>query len=176
MHIDLADLPDNVEMLQRMVRRLAPEPATPTEPQAEIEPPRLIVQKLQRSQFGRCAERLDDDQLRFGFEDLHADIARVEATLPLATVKTPRLRLDRPSLPAHLPREDMRLDLEHQACPCCGGELHVIGKTVSEMLDHVPARLRVIRICRPRYGCRACGTIHQAPAPERPIAKGLASP
>jgi len=35
---------------------------------------------------------------------------------------------------------------------------------------------RVIRICRPRYGCRACGTIHQAPAPERPIAKGLASP
>jgi hypothetical protein len=28
----------------------------------------------------------------------------------------------------------------------------------------------------PRYGCRACGTIHQAPAPERPIAKGLASP
>jgi transposase len=52
----------------------------------------------------------------------------------------------------------------------------VIGETVSEMLDHVPARLQVIRICRPRYGCRACGTIHQAPAPERPIAKGLASP
>ena len=70
----------------------------------------------------------------------------------------------------------MRLDLEHQACPCCGGELHLIGETVSEMLDHVPARLRVIRICRPRYGCRACGTIHQAPAPERPIAKGLATP
>ena len=77
------------------------------------------------------------------------------------------------SLPAHLPREDMRLDLEHQACPCCGGELHLIGETVSEMLDHVPARLRVIRICRPRYGCRACGTIHQASALERLIAKGL---
>ena len=30
--------------------------------------------------------------------------------------------------------------------------------------------------CRPRYGCRACGTIHQVPAPERPIAKGLATP
>ena len=39
----------------------------------------------------------------------------------------------------------------------------------------MPARLRVIRIRRPRYGCRACGSIHQAPAPERPIAKGLAS-
>ena len=176
MDIDLAALPDNVETLQRMVRTLAAERANLTEAQAEIERLRLIVQKLQRSQFGRRAERLDDDQLQLGFEDLNADIARVEATLPLATVKTPRSRSDRPSLPAHLPREDLRLDLEHQACPCCGGELHVIGETVSEMLDHVPARLRVIRICRPRYGCRACGTIHQAPAPERPIAKGLASP
>jgi transposase len=34
----------------------------------------------------------------------------------------------------------------------------------------------VVRIRRPKYGCRACGTIHQAPAPERVIAKGLASP
>jgi transposase len=70
----------------------------------------------------------------------------------------------------------MRIDLDQQTCPCCGGELHAIGETISEMLDHVPARLRIIRIYRPRYGCRACGTIHQAAAPERPIAKGLATP
>jgi transposase len=176
MNIDLATLPDDVETLQRMVRTLAAERTHLSEAQAEIERLQLIVQKLQRSQFGRRAERLDDDQLQLGFEDVNTDIARVEATLPPATVKMPRSRPDRPSLPAHLPREDMRLDLEHQACPCCGGELHMIGETVSEMLDHVPARLRVIRICRARYGCRACGTIHQAPAPERPIAKGLASP
>lgn len=53
--------------------------------------------------------------------------------------------------------------------------MHEIGETVSEMLDYVPARLRVLRIRRPKYGCRTCGTIHQAPAPERPIAKGRAS-
>jgi len=29
---------------------------------------------------------------------------------------------------------------------------------------------------RPKYGCRACGTIHQAAAPERLIAKGMATP
>jgi transposase len=178
MDIDLAALPGDVETLQRMVRTLAADRTALSEAQAEIERLRLIVQKLQRSQFGRRAERLDDDQLQFGFEDLEADLARAEARLPSAAGKTPRPRsqVDRPSLPAHLPREDRRLDIEHQACPCCGGELHVIGETVSEMLDHVPARLRVIRIRRPRYGCRACGTIHQAPAPERPIAKGLASP
>jgi len=178
MNIDLAALPDDVDTLQRMVRTLAAERVDLTAAQAEIERLRLIVQKLQRSQFGRRAERLDDDQLQLGFEDLNADIARVEATRPSARGETRRsgLRPDRPSLPAHLPREDVRLDLDHQVCPCCGGVLHAIGETVSEMLDHVPARLRVIRICRPRYGCRGCGTIHQAPAPERPIAKGLASP
>ena len=57
MDIDLADLPDNVETLQRMVRTLATERANLTEAQAEIERLRLIVQKLQRSQFGRRAAR-----------------------------------------------------------------------------------------------------------------------
>jgi transposase len=88
MDIDLTDLPDNVETLQRMVRTLAIECANLTEAQAEIERLPLIVQKLQRSQFGRRAERLDDGQLQLSFEDLHADIARVEATLPSTTVKT----------------------------------------------------------------------------------------
>ncbi|MGH6803837.1 MAG: IS66 family transposase [Methyloceanibacter sp.] len=178
MDIDLAILPDDVETLKRMVRLLAAERAALSAAQAEIERLRLIIQKLQRSQFGRRAERLDTDQLQFGFEDLESDLARAEARLPSAATKTSstRSQVDRPGLPAHLPREDMRLDLEHQTCPCCRGELHAIGETVSEMLDYVPARLRVIRIRRPRYGCRACGTIHQAPAPERPIAKGLATP
>lgn len=146
MDVDLAALPDDVETLQRMVRTLAAERTNLTEAQAAIERLRLIVQKLQRSQFGRRAERLDDDQLRLGFDDLNADIAQVEATLPSEKIGTPESRpqTERASLPAHLPREDMRLDLQHQVCTCCGGKLHVIGETVSEMLDHVPTRLREI--------------------------------
>jgi transposase len=175
MDIDLAALPDDVETLQRMVHSLAAERTSLSEAKAEIERLNLIIKKLQRNQFGRRAEQLDGDQLQLALEDLNADLARTEARLPLET-STRQVQDERPSLPAHLPREDQRLDVEHKACPCCGGALHLIGETVSEMLDHVPARLRVIRICRPRYGCRACGTIHQAPAPERPIAKGLASP
>jgi transposase len=54
--------------------------------------------------------------------------------------------------------------------------MNVIGETVIEMLDFVPARLQVLRIRRPKYGCCACRTIQQAAAPERPIAKGMASP
>src|SRR5215210_6384285 len=157
MHIDVAALPNDVPTLQRMVRTLAAERTILTQAQAEIERLRLIVQKLQRSQFGRRAERLDDHQMQLGFEDLHADIARAEVNLPSETIGTPKRRAqtDRASLPAHLPRETIRLDLEHQSCPCCGGKLHVIGETVSEILDHVPARLRASAFA-------GRGTIHQA--------------
>jgi transposase len=183
MDVDLAALPDDIDALHRLIRELAAkridERKALSEAQAEIERLRLIVQKLQRLQFGRRAERVDGDQLELGLEDLGADIARVEELLPVAATATEpavQNRPDRPSLPEHLEREDVSLDLDMTACPCCGGALHAIGETVSEMLDWVPGRLRVIRIRRPRYGCRGCGSIHQAPAPERPIAKGLASP
>ena len=183
MDVDLAALPDDVDELHRLIRDLAAdrvgERTALSEAQAEIERLRLIVQKLQRIHFGRRAERLDGDQLELGLEDLGADIGRVEELLPLIPVaKEPsaaRDRSDRASLPAHLEREELNLDLEVKACPCCGGTLHDAGETVSEMLDWVPARLRVIRIRRPKYGCRSCGKIHQASAPERPIAKGLAT-
>src|SRR5436190_10930891 len=89
MEIDLATLPDDVETLRRMVRSLAAERTALSDAQAEIERLRLIVQKLQRSQFGRRAERLDVDQLQFGFEDLEADLARVEAKLPSWAAKMP---------------------------------------------------------------------------------------
>jgi transposase len=54
--------------------------------------------------------------------------------------------------------------------------LHVIGEDRAEMLDYVPAQLRVRAIRRPRYGCRACEeAVVQAPAPERPIDGGMAT-
>jgi hypothetical protein len=55
--------------------------------------------------------------------------------LPQAESAPLKAEDERPSLPAHLAREDIRLDVEHQACACCGGTLHLLGKTVSEMLD-----------------------------------------
>ncbi len=183
MELDLAALPQDVDALHRLIRALSAKQTTErkalTEAQAEIERLRLIVQKLQRQQFGRRAERLDEGQFELGLEDVSADIGRVEQLLPTAPAAddpVARERSDRASMPEHLEREELDLDLEVKACPCCDGALHPAGETVSEMLDWVPARLRVIRIRRPKYGCRSCGKIHQASAPERPIAKGLATP
>ena len=177
MRLDLENLPSDIGLLHRLVCDMAVVVETRDD---EIERLQRIIKQLQRARFGRQSERLDPNQLALGLEDLDADIARAEADLPPEAPgeeqKPRRVSDDRPSLPDHLPREDVTLDIDAGACPCCGGAIHEIGETVSEMLDYVPARLRVLRIRRPKYGCRACGTIHQAPAPERPIAKGLASP
>ena len=180
-NLDLTALPTDVDALHRLVRDLATQAADERaeleRSRAEAERLRAIVHQLQRAQFGRRSERLDGDQLALGFEDLDVDIARVQA--PLAS------RIDngrseaaprRQPLPDSLERQDITVDVACGTCPCCGGGLHPIGESVSEMLDFLPARLRVLRIRRPKYGCRTCGTIHQAPAPERPITKGLASP
>src|SRR5689334_5201172 len=149
---------------------------------AEIEKLRLLIRRLQRGQFGRRSERLDPDQLQLGLEDLEqtaaaAEAAREEAAARGSTPRTPRVRRrNLGGLPVHLPRVEVLVDLEDKNCPCCGEALHVIGEDTSEMLDIVPAQLRVKVIRRPRYGCRACeGAVVQAPAPERPITGGMAT-
>jgi transposase len=58
-------------------------------------------------------------------------------------------------------------------CPGCGGtHFSKLGEDVTEVLDKIPARLKVIRHIRPKLSCRACETIIQAPAPDLPIEKG----
>ncbi len=174
MRLDLENLPSDIALLHHLVRDMAAVFETRDD---EIERLQRLIKQLQRRQFGRRSERLDPDQLALGLEDLDADVGRTEAhQAPPANEPEPRATSRRPRLADHLPREDVTLDVESDECPDCGGPLHAIGETTSEMLDWVPAQLRVLRICRPKYGCRACDTIHQASAPERPIAKGLATP
>src|SRR5215208_4160590 len=150
--------------------------------QAEIEKLRLLIRQLQRGQFGRRSEKLDPDQLQLGLEDLEQTAAAAEAAQEAAsrssdTPRPPRSRRrNLGALPAHLPRVEVLVDVEDKSCPCCGGALHLIGEDTSEMLDLVPAQLRVKVIRRPRYACRACEeAVGQAPAPERPITGGMAT-
>jgi transposase len=150
--------------------------------QAEIEKLRLLIRQLQRGQFGRHSERLDPDQLQLGLEDLEqtaaaAEAAKEEVAARNSTPRLPRVqRRNLGALPAHLPRIETVVDIENKTCPCCGGALHVIGEDTSEMLDIIPAQLRVKVIRRPRYACRACEeAVVQAPAPERPITGGMAT-
>jgi transposase len=73
------------------------------------------------------------------------------------------------------------IEPESKTCPCCGGELHVIGEDVSKRLDVVPAQYRVLETHRPKFACRSCENngadnvagVIQAPAPARLIVGGL---
>src|SRR5688572_25876138 len=151
--------------------------------QAEIEKLRLLIRQLQRGQFGRRSEKLHPDQLQLGLEDLEQTAAAAEAAQEAARASSglPRAarakrRRNLGSLPTHLPRIEILIDLEDKSCPCCGGALHAIGESREEMLDIVPAQLRVKVIRRPRYGCRTCASaVVQAPAPGRPITGGMAT-
>src|SRR3954469_23422510 len=103
--------------------------------QAEIEKLRLLIRQLQRGRFGRRSEKLDPDQLQLGLEDLEqtvaaAEAAREETAARSGTPRPPRAarRRNLGSLPAHLPRVEVLVDLEDKSCPCCGGALHVIGE------------------------------------------------
>ena len=79
-------------------------------------------------------------------------------------------------LPEHLRREDVTHTPEHACCPDCGGSLKQFGQDVSEQLEYVPESFKVIRHVRPKFACAACERVVEAPAPSRPIERGLAGP
>lgn len=149
---------------------------------SEIEKLKLFIVKLKRMQFGPRSEKLTRDiaQLELQLEDLEAGQAAVEPEQPQqpeAEVKEQAARKPaRRPLPAALPRETETIAPQQQACPDCGGVLHRLGEDVSETLEYVPSRFKVIRTVRPKLSCACCSRILQEAAPNRPIARGLAGP
>jgi len=92
-----------------------------------------------------------------------------------------RKKKGRKPLPDDLPRVDKIHDIPEEDKMCdCGCERSCIGKEVSEKLDIVPARMRVIRHIRLKYACKNCegveddgSTVKIAPSPAQIIPKGL---
>ena len=118
--------------------------------------------------------KLDPDQLNLALEDLEQAVAKSEALEEKTrAAETPRKRrTNRGALPAHLPRihETVAADAD---CPCCKKPMHRIGEETSERLDVIPAQYQVIVTHRPKFACRSCERIVEAPAPERLIKSGL---
>lgn len=179
MTIDLESLPDDVESLKELVRAqraiMASREIEATRARVEIEKLRLELAKLRRMKFGRSSEKLEQriDQLELLLEELETSEARLPA--PPAELAPRQPRPARKPLPEHLPREAVVHEPACQ-CPQCGSAMRKIGEDVSEMLEYVPARFKVIRHIRPKLSCTKCDTIVQEPAPSRPIARGLAGP
>lgn len=142
-----------------------------------IEMLRTQLARLRRMTFGTSSEKLarEIEQLELALEEYEAEAAVADVSGP-DTAKFERPSPIR-SLPPHLPRDE----IVHEpvtgscACPSCGGALRRLGVDADEMLDVVPVSWRVVRNVRPKYSCRACEKIVQAPAPPKPVARGKAT-
>ena len=174
-------LPDDPDQLRAMLASVS---AERDEARAEVDKLQLLISELQRMQFGRRSEQRDQDQMQLGLEDQEQAEGEAEAAEDAGSSDADRQgkqrakpKRNRGHLPKHLPRIERIIEPEEKTCPCCAGELHVIGEDKSEQLDIIPAKLQVIVTRRPRYGCRACeGAVVQALAPDRPITGGMATP
>src|SRR5579859_1278893 len=83
---------------------------------------------------------------------------------------------ERKPLPEHLKREEVMHKPNTECCPDCGGQLRHFGDDISEQLEYVPESFKVIRHVRPKFACTGCDRVVEAPAPTRPIERGLAAP
>jgi transposase len=145
---------------------------------AEIESLRLLIRKLRLMQFGKRSEKRahEIEQLELLVENLETAAAErscvvSQRSTTRAAASVPKPRRD---FPPHLPRETQIIAPQQSCCPDCGGELKHLSEDVSEILEREPVRHKVIRIVRPKLACASCDTIVQAPAPTRPIERGMA--
>jgi transposase len=163
---------------------LAAARATASEDKAQIAHLKLQIAKLQRQLFGTRSERTQRliDQLELQLEELEASASEDEIAAEMAAAKTTtvtgftRKRPSRQPLPAHLPRERV-VEPAPCACPACGGgRLSKLGEDVTETLEVIPRRWKVIQHIREKFSCRDCEAISQAPAPFHVTPRGWAGP
>jgi transposase len=192
-------IPDNVDALraalaaEQLARREAEARATGAE--ALVAHLKLLIAKLKHDRFSASSERRHKllDQMELELEELEAtasETATVAAPDGTSVEAFTRRKPVRAPLPGHLPRERVVIE-SPSACPCCGGKLAKLGETITETLEIIPRRWKVIQTVREKFTCRSCeaippsgysngfavgtlASLAQPPAPFHPIARGRA--
>ena len=172
MALEYAQLPDDPEELKQLLLKQS----------TLVETLRAEVLRLRRWRFGRSAEVLDPSIApELPLAGGQAPVAAPEPNRPpkLLAVETPAASRisSRPvrMLPPELPRVIRVHPPGRCTCPDCGRKMRQLSEDTSEQLDYVPGYFQVIRHVRPKLSCGACARIVQAPAPSRPIERGLPS-
>src|SRR5690242_2674368 len=155
-------LPDDPQALKQIIAAMAQDAIAA---QAEIAKLRFQLARYRRAEFGRSSEKLarEAEQLELAIEALEADQAeRLASASPVvAAAIESAVEARKPArrpLPEHLPREDV-IHSAPCTCPTCGGALRRIGEEITETLDYVPGRFKVIRHIREKLSCRSCDTV-----------------
>jgi transposase len=170
-------LPNDPQALKEIIAAMAQDAIAA---QAEIARLRFQLARYRRAEYGQSSEKLarEVEQLELAIETLEADQAeRLAAASPVVAAAieaaSEAQKPARRPLPEHLPREDVTHPVPC-VCPACGGALRRIGEDLTETLDYVPGRFKVIRHVRAKLSCRICDTVVAAPAPDHAIARGRA--
>ncbi len=150
--------------------------------EAEIAFLKLTIKKLQRELFGTRSERRQRllDQLELQLDELEASATEDELAAETAAAETTQVqgfthrKPARKPFPAHIPRERVVVPAP-TSCACCGSDrLSKIGEDITETLEAIPRRWKVIQTVREKFTCRACEKISQPPAPFHVTPRGWA--
>ena len=174
-------LPNDVGTLKQLVGEQS---ETILTMQQELDQLKHYVDQLVRHRFGPRSEKYSSDQMNLFSEPETEEEAGSEddeppeEEPPAATVSSYRRRGGgRNKLPDDLPRERVEHDLSaaEKLCPCCKTARQRIGEECSKQLEFIPASLKVFEHVRFKYACKSCEEhVCIAPAPAKPIEKGLA--
>ena len=186
MNIEAFTKTDDVEKLKEMVLSFLKDFANKEHNyKAEIKILNEQIKSLQDKLFGRKTEKIsrDDGQMSL------FDIPEPECTLSEEPEETivkshTRRKKGRKPLPENLPRIEVIHELSEKERQCgCGCLKTHFGQEVSEQLEFIPAKLRVIRNIRYKYVCKNCEgveddgpTVSIARMPEQMIPKSMATP
>ncbi|STU45195.1 IS66 family element, transposase [Klebsiella pneumoniae] len=145
----------------------------------EIDHLQAQLDKLRRMNFGSRSEKVSRR-----IAQMEADLNRLQKESDTLTgrvddpavQRTLRQTRTRKPFPESLPRDEKRLRPAGSCCPECGGALSYLGEDAAEQLELMRSAFRVIRTVREKHACTKCDAIVQAPAPSRPIERGIAGP
>ncbi|EDW1644274.1 IS66 family transposase [Salmonella enterica subsp. enterica] len=145
----------------------------------EIEHLRAQIEKLRRMLFGIRSEKLrrqvEEAEALLKQQEQESDRHNGREDDPQVPRQLRQSRHRRP-LPERLPREINRLEPAETCCPECGSKLEYLSEVSAEQLELVASALKVIRTVRVKKACAKCDCIVEAPAPSRPIERGIAGP
>src|ERR1700744_1280502 len=145
---------------------------------------KLEIEKLRRQLYGTRSGRTAPvvEQMELQLEELEATATEDELAAEQAAARSQavqsfqRKRPSRKPFPDHLPRERVVVAAP-ASCPCCGSDrLSKLGEDITETLEVVPRKWKVIQTVREKFSCRACETIAQPPAPFHVTPRGFAGP
>lgn len=157
-------------------RKLAAERLARAEDAAIIERLKLQIAKLKHDKYGAKSERSErlDGAAEPTCECINAAADDIYRSTEIT--RTERRRPARRGFPSRYERERVVVPAP-SICPCCGGtRLSKLGEDITETLEVIPRKFKVVQTVREKFSCRDCETIIQPPAPFHAIPRAFAGP